>query len=195
MKNKMAQYWSFKILGLPAAVALLTKVIGIALWEKLVSFFWSFNFAKCGKGLVVQAGSQIRQPRNIFIGDKVAIGREVSIFSEFFDSELTVGENVQFNRRCEIDFSGGLIVGKNVVVSEAAVIMSHDHGFNPRSKPVKKEKIIGDDVWVGAKAIVLPQAQNIGQGAIIAAGAVVTKDVPSKVVVAGNPAKVIKQLP
>lgn len=194
MKNKIAQYWSFNILGLPAALALIAKVVFLSFSEKLVSFFWSFNFAKCGKGLVVQMGSQIRQPKNIFLGDKVSIGRGVSIFSEFSDSVLNAGANVQFNRHCEIDFSGGLVLGDNVVVSEAAVIMSHDHGFNPRSKPAKKKKTIGADVWVGARAIILPQAQNIGQGAIIAAGSVVTKDVPSNVVVAGNPAKVIKQL-
>jgi len=74
----------------------------------------------------------------------------------------------------------------------------HPYLYNTRLGMVKKESIvrthctIEDDVWVGHAAIILPNVKIIGRGAVIAAGAVVTKDVPRYAVVGGNPAKIIK---
>lgn len=194
MKNKIGQYWNFKLLGIIVAVALVLKVSVLSVWEKIISFFWKFNFASSGKNLIIQSGSKIRQPRNIQLGDNVSIGRKVNLFSEFYDSKLIIQSGSQINFGVELDFSGGLNVGKNVMISEHAVIMSHDHGLDPHSKPLKKEKIIGDNVWIGARSIVLPQAQVIGNNSIIAAGSIVTKNVPDNVIVAGNPAIIIRQL-
>ncbi|MBN2604074.1 MAG: CatB-related O-acetyltransferase [Candidatus Thermoplasmatota archaeon] len=56
----------------------------------------------------------------------------------------------------------------------------------------RHEVIIGDDVWIGANVVILPSVKNIGTGAILGAGSIVTKDVPAFAVVVGNPAKVIK---
>lgn len=66
------------------------------------------------------------------------------------------------------------------------------YGFVERSKITPQTKQIGNDVWVGSRAIILPGCHKIGDGAVIGAGAVVTKDVPDFAMVAGNPAKVIK---
>ncbi|MEY4750081.1 MAG: hypothetical protein RIQ60_2295 [Pseudomonadota bacterium] len=77
-------------------------------------------------------------------------------------------------------------------------ISSHPYLYNPSLGIVGEEKIerrqckIEDDVWVGHAAIILPSVKVVGRGAIIAAGAVVTKDVPPYAIVAGNPAKVIR---
>jgi acetyltransferase-like isoleucine patch superfamily enzyme len=74
----------------------------------------------------------------------------------------------------------------------------HPFFYNPKLRYVKEEKIvrrhieIGHDVWVGRNAIITPSVTNIGNGAVIGAGAVVTKDVPDFAVVVGNPARVIK---
>ena len=194
MRNKLGQYWNFKLFGTIVAIALISKVSVLCVWEKIISFFWKFNFASSGKNLIVQSGAKIRQPRNIQLGDNVSIGRKVDIFSEFHDSKLIIKSGSQINIGVEIDFSGGLNVGENVVISEHAVIMSHDHGLDPHSKPFKKEKIIGNNVWIGARSIVLPQAQIIGKNSIVAAGSIVTKDVPENVIVAGNPAIIIRHL-
>lgn len=74
----------------------------------------------------------------------------------------------------------------------------HPYFYNPYYHYVQDEKIsrseieIGNDVWVGQNALILPSVRRIGDGAVIGAGAVVTKDVPDFAVVAGNPAKVVK---
>tara|TARA_B100001059_G_C17818809_1_gene576950 strand:- start:1879 stop:2466 length:588 start_codon:yes stop_codon:yes gene_type:complete len=195
MKNKLGQYWNFCTFGSIAAIGILVQVTLKSTWEKMLSFFWQYNFAECGRKLTLQVGCEIRQPRNISLGNNISFGRNVTIFTEFSDSKLILMSNTQINRHCEIDFSGGLTIGENVVLSESVIIMSHDHGFDPHSKPNKREKSIGNNVWIGARAILLPQAQVIGKGSIVAAGSVVTKNVPEKVVVAGNPAKIIKHLP
>lgn len=74
----------------------------------------------------------------------------------------------------------------------------HPFFYNPKLGYVEDEKItrrwieIGHDVWVGRNALIMPSVKSIGNGAVIGAGAVVTKDVPDFAVVAGNPAKIIK---
>ena len=173
---------------------ILLKVVLITIYEKLSSFFWKFNLGECGRNTVIQKGVSIRCPKNIHIGNNVSIGRHVNIFSEFMDSHLIILDKSQINKSVELDFSGGLTIGENVVISEFASIMTHNHGLDPKSKPVKSPKNIKDNVWIGAKAIILPQAKFIGENSIVAAGAVVTKDIPANCIVAGNPATIIKNI-
>lgn len=164
----------------------------ITIYEKISSYFWKYNLGECGINLVIQKGTSIRYPGNVILGDNVSVGRKVQIVTEFSDSRLQIGNNSQINKGVEIDYSGDLIIGDNVVVSELTNIMSHDHGLDPKSQPIKKSKIIKDKVWIGAHVIILPQVQIIGENSIIAAGSIVTKNVPSNCIVGGNPAKIIK---
>ena len=170
------------------------KVTYVSFYERISSVFWRLNLGKSGDGVLIQKGAVIRYPKNITFGNNVSIGRDVNIFTEFDNSLLKIGSDSQINKGVELDYSGDLIIENNVVVSEYVSIMSHDHGLEPKSKPNKRSKLISANVWIGARSIILPQVRSIGEGAIIAAGAVVTKDVPEKVIVAGNPAKVIKNI-
>lgn len=107
-------------------------------------------------------------------------------------SELHLGAHVL------IDLSGGVAIGDRVTFSEGAKLFTHIHPVDGASIDWRKNSItfkeisIGDDVWIGSSAIILPTVGNIGQGAIVAAGAVVTKDVPPFAIVSGVPAKVIR---
>jgi len=108
--------------------------------------------------------------------------------------KLFIGENVATGRGSSIDTSANVVLEDNVVLSEDVMILTHDHPpgdvRNIRISPL----IIRRDSFVGARAIILESVQEIGQGSYIAAGAVVTKDVPSNVVVGGVPAKIIKDI-
>lgn len=194
MKNKLSQYWNFKPLGIVMFLTVLTKVSFIAIYEKLSSAFWRYNLGESGSKLLVQKGTVIRFSKNISVGNNVSIGRYVNVFTEFSDSRLSIGNNSQINKNVELDFSGDLVIGDNVVISENSTIMSHDHGLDPKSKPVKVKKTIGSNVWIGARTIVLSQVKIIGENSIIASGSVVTKDVRANVIVGGNPAKIIREL-
>ncbi|WP_339903145.1 acyltransferase [uncultured Cyclobacterium sp.] len=194
MKSKFIKYWNLEPLGLIKFLSVFIRVLYVSVYEKISSFFWKFNLGKVGINLIVQKGVSIRYPRNLILGDNVSLGREVSIFSEFPESELTIGNNSQVNKWVQLDFSGNLTIGDSVVISEHVNIMSHDHGLNPFSKPNKLSKVISNGVWIGANAIILPHVQFIGENSIIAAGSIVTKNVDSNTIVGGNPAKVLRNI-
>jgi len=114
------------------------------------------------------------------------------------NSDHKIGEGLHVGFGALIDLSGGIIIGDRVTVSEGAKIFTHSHAVDNcpqdwRLAPVKFSSLtIGDDVWVGANAIILSSVRAIGAGAIIASGAVVTKDVPPLAVVAGVPAAIVR---
>lgn len=125
----------------------------------------------------------------------VRIPWTVSLWSPNHD--ITLGDRVQFGPYCDVQC--GLEVGDSVLFApHVAIVGRNDHQIDlpdtliwdsPRGEDKKVR--IGSDCWVGYGAIIL-SGVTIGDGAVVAAGSVVTKDVPSKAVVAGCPAKVVR---
>lgn len=108
---------------------------------------------------------------------------------------IAVGENVFINACCNFQDQGGITIGDGSLIGHKAVLATLNHGFAPedRGSLYPSPIIIGKNVWVGASVTILPGV-TIGDNAIIAAGAVVTKDVAANTVVAGVPATVIRTL-
>ena len=106
---------------------------------------------------------------------------------------ITVGKNVFINSGCCFQDQGGITIGDGALIGHQVVLATLNHDLNPeRRKSMKAAPIvIGKNVWIGAHATVLAGV-CIGDNAVIAAGAVVTKDVPPLTVVAGIPAKTVK---
>ncbi len=102
-----------------------------------------------------------------------------------------IGSQSQIDRDSILDFSGNLTIEERVVISEAVIIYTHSHGHNPKSEAQKTPLVIADDAWIGSRAIISEGAGRIGRGAIVAAGAVVTKEVGDWKIVGGAPARVI----
>ncbi len=108
---------------------------------------------------------------------------------------ITVGKRVFINEGCCFQDQGGIEIGDDCLIGQQVVIATLNHDLNPARrkdmfpKPVK----IGKNVWVGAHATILPGV-TIGDCAVIAAGAVVTKDVAPNTVVAGVPARKVKDI-
>lgn len=126
---------------------------------------------------------------------KFTIGEGSSIFMNCrFDctGSLSIGKDSVINGFCRIDTRGGVTIGSNVSISEEVIILTADHNEDLLGIIDRKKKVtIGDYVWIGTRAMILPGV-TIGTGAVIAAGAVVTKDVEPLAVVAGVPAKLLK---
>jgi maltose O-acetyltransferase len=132
--------------------------------------------------------------RKVFpsMGDKVMI--ESNVF--FGDGrDIEVGNHVQINEDCWIR---NVKIGNYVMIAPKVMILNYGHITDTTEVPMilqgtrrYKQTIIEDDVWVGARSIILPGI-HIGEGAIVGAGAVVTKDVEPYSVMAGNPARLIK---
>ena len=103
---------------------------------------------------------------------------------------LEIGDNTYLNGG-SIDCSEGIYIGNDCAIADGVQIMDNSwHAVNGASQ--KQEVRIGNKVWIATNALIMPGV-TIGDGAIIAAGAVVTKDVPARCMVAGVPAKVIKE--
>lgn len=162
--------------------------------SKFNTIYAILSFKSVGKRCSVGAGFYTSHPWLITFSDEVSVQEYVTFSSEFSDGVAKIGHGVQINSNVKVDHSGGISIGNNTLISEGVVIYTHDHGLDPRSRPTKIPKHVGDDCWIGAGAYILHGCANIGRGSIIASCAVVTKDVPEYTVVAGNPARVIKNL-
>lgn len=110
-------------------------------------------------------------------------------------NDIEIGNNSGIGVNCEI--RGPLKIGNDVMMGPEVKIITNSHVFSSVEKPmrlqgnVKRGIEIGDDVWIGARVIILPGVK-VGSGSILAAGAVVTKDVPPFAIVGGVPAKILK---
>lgn len=130
-------------------------------------------FRKFGHGSMIDYRCYIRYPWRVSLGDNVAINRGCELYPS-----MQTGQGV-------IVFEDYAVLGPGVVVFAAG----HDYSsldLPDTSAPV----VIGRHAWIGGRSIILPGV-NIGEGAVIGAGSVVTKDIPSYSVAVGNPAKVI----
>ena len=133
----------------------------------------------------------IMNPANISSTGQVLFGDNVRLISEFNDSSLQIGADVEFGSNSRIDFSGGLKIDNSVHISSDVFVYTHSHGLEPRSKASKKFLEIDKSVWIGSRCTIMDSVDHIGEGAVIGTGSVLTKDVQPNEIWAGNPAKKI----
>jgi maltose O-acetyltransferase len=108
---------------------------------------------------------------------------------------VRIGANSRINRACTLDVRNGLQIGENVSVSAETLLLStSDRVDGGRSREDHKPIVIEDHVWIGMRAIVMPGV-TIGRGAVVGAGAIVTRDVPELTIVFGNPARPVGTRP
>ncbi|WP_454193273.1 DapH/DapD/GlmU-related protein [Paenibacillus sp. Marseille-Q7038] len=112
-----------------------------------------------------------------------------------FGKNITVGKNVFFNTGCSFQDRGGIRIGDGSLIGMNVTIATLNHGLSIETRNVTYSSpvVIGENVWIGSSATILPGV-TVGDNAVVAAGAVVTKDVPANTVVAGVPAKAIKKI-
>lgn len=129
---------------------------------------------RCGKRLQAQRPFVILGPRQVEIGDDVSFGAYLHIWG-----------------------MGGVTIGNRVMIGPHVAITSLTHDYTApvmRNTSIAMPVIIEDDVWIGAHCTILP-GLRIGHGAVIGAGAVVTRDVPPEAIFAGVPARFVKFRP
>jgi maltose O-acetyltransferase len=124
------------------------------------------------------------------------IGPDSNIFMHCtFDSarDFTIGHHSVINAKCRVDARGQITIRDYVSISQEVIILTADHDLDsPDFMGRNRAVVIDDFVWIGTRAVILPGV-HVGRGAVIAAGAVVTKDVLPYSVVAGVPAKVVRK--
>lgn len=123
----------------------------------------------------------------------IVVGNHTAIHMGCFVTgrHITVANHSVVNRKCYLDGRGSIKIGSNVSISPEVYILTTSHLANSSSFEAKRGEVrIEDYVWIGARAIILPNV-TLGEGCVVGAGAVVTKTVRPYEIVAGNPARVI----
>lgn len=105
---------------------------------------------------------------------------------------IAIGDHCVIDRDCVLDGRGDISIGNNVNISPEVMILTAYHDPDAEDfAGVEKPVVIEDYAWIATRALVLPGVK-VGYGAVVAAGAVVTKDVPPRAIVGGNPARMIR---
>ena len=176
---------------------------GLVLVGKNVSIRYA-HYLIAGKDLIIEDGAEINCLSNhgIVFGKRVTIGKNAiirpsNIYGGAIGAGLIVGDNSNIGPGAYIGCSGLITIGKNVMMSPGVSIYAENHNSSNTTIPMKDQGVtvqfvtIEDDCWIASNSIILAGV-TIGKGSVVAAGSVVTKDVPPYSVVAGAPATVIK---
>lgn len=149
-----------------------------------------------GRGAVIRRRTRI----DVFPFKRFDLGAQ-SVIEDFSTVNNGVGD-VVIGRRVLIGMGnviiGPVTIGNDVILAQHVVMSGLNHGYEDVTVPVRDQKVrtapidIGKDCWIGAN-VVITAGVSVGQHSVIAAGSVVTKNIPSFAVAAGNPARVIKQ--
>lgn len=138
-------------------------------------------------------------PETIELGRNVYVGHQ-AILKGYYKNRMVIGDETWIGQQCFFHSAGGLTIGHNVGIGPGVRIITSAHTEPPRDVPVLDAPVefkpvrIEDGADLGVGAIILPGVR-VGEGAIVGAGAVVTKDVPPFAIVAGNPARVLRERP
>lgn len=139
---------------------------------------------------------ELREIMGRLIGKQV--DRSFRMFPPFytdFGKNITIGKDVFINSGCHFQDQGGIKIGDGALIGHNVVLATINHDLNPKENRKNHYAAIkiGAHVWIGSNATVLPGV-TIGDYAVVAAGAVVTRDVPAMTVVGGVPARVLKTI-
>ncbi|MBB4402026.1 MULTISPECIES: acyltransferase [Rhizobium/Agrobacterium group] len=175
--------------------------LNILTWERKQEDIASLNHQTRLRGLERSANAVFGQ--GVYIADKAEVHTDRLLMGAqswiagyaIVRGDIELGENVSINPYACL--SGKVTIGNGVRIASHVSIVGFNHGFDDIETPIHRQPLtslgikIGDDVWIGANAVVL-DGVKIGRGAIIAAGAVVAKDIPAMAIAGGVPARVLR---
>ena len=171
---------------------------------RLRGLYFGWKVKSAGKYLTIGKNVIFRNPQCIEFGDNVHISNDavflplIKDFGKEYKPQIKIGNNVSIGIRNSFAAMDKIIIGNNVLFAGFVHITDHSHGYEDTNLPISKQEcfskgpvIIEDECWLGFDCEIL-SGVHIGKHSIVAARAVVTKDIPPFTIVAGNPAKIIK---
>lgn len=166
-------------------------------WYKERKFIEEYSNIKYDTTFSMRKKREKAYRRRYNIGEGLDLQYNVDINkNHYLEGELTIGSNCFIGKNVTIDYSGKLVIKNDVQITNGVIIETHKHtrhsDYTAKQEVIPTSLIIEDGVVIGCRAIIMPSCNYIGRHARIAAGAVVTKDVPDYAVVAGVPAIIIK---
>jgi acetyltransferase-like isoleucine patch superfamily enzyme len=180
----------FKLLNAGAKVAYVIRGSVVRLLIKAAG-------GACGPGLRIERGFRLRRGfhKGLSFGSNVYLGKNVTL-DVVVGARIVIGSNVTLTENIFISAAEQVTIGDHVLIGECTSIRDSNHGFADRSRPMAIQPMvpnpvaIGNDVWIGRGSAILTGI-TIGDGAIVAANAVVNRDVAPSSIVGGVPAKLI----
>lgn len=168
-------------------------------------WYWKNKLGAMGEHWTKASGVVIQNPQCIFFGCDVGIGKNtyfmpiVEHLGNKYSPKITVGDGTWIGMQNSFSAIHGITIGKNVLFAGYVHVTDHSHGYEDINMPISKQPLISkgpviieDECWLGFSCEIL-SGVHIGRHSIIAARAVVTKDVPPCSIVAGNPARIVKK--
>lgn len=159
-------------------------------------------YAREAQKITMEINTEYHEPEEIATLFSKLIGKPVGegfgLFPPFyadFGKNITIGKNVFINADCKFQDQGGIFIDDGALIGHGVVLATLNHDLDPEKRqqlhpaPIR----IGKHVWIGANATVT-QGVTIGDNSVVAAGAVVNKNVPANTIVGGVPAKIIKTI-
>lgn len=174
--------------------------------RKFVTGVYARRFKSLGKGTMLASPIRLINAQNIIIGRNSSIMKHCVVetcIDAVGQPLLTIGDNVSLGEYSHITCANRIVIGGNLLTGRFVLITDNGHGRSVAEEadipPLKRETfskgqvVIGNNVWIGDKATILPGV-TIGDGVIIGANSVVARDVPANSIAVGNPAKVVKTI-
>lgn len=158
---------------------------------------WRLLGANLEPKCLLGAGSRLEYPWRIWVGTRCVLQDDVWLRVGCPGAELRIGEYTFIGRGAEIEVTQSVIIGRGCLIAPNVFITDHNHRTQPGEMMFTQPSVIapvtiGGDVWIGAHAVILCGV-TIGDGAVVAAGAVVNRDVGPGAIVGGVPARFIRQ--
>ncbi|KPQ29104.1 MAG: Acetyltransferase (isoleucine patch superfamily) [Marinobacter excellens HL-55] len=163
--------------------------------KSVLIFFWDF-FSRFSQFPFIGIRYVILKCLCGSVGKNVRVGTNVRILNWH---KLNIGDNVSIHDNCYFDAYGGLIIGSNISIAHNSSILTSNHTWINSDTPIKYNAVelgrvtIFDDVWIGCGARIL-SGVTVKSRSVVAAGAVVTDEFESNVVIGGVPARVLKRI-
>lgn len=172
----------------------------LKVFKRYLKVFWQKYRIYRKFGLILPQGCVFNAPENIKLSKPFSLAENCMILAQDKGSEIVAGRDLRLNANVTLnaDCQGKIILGENVLMGPGVVLRASNHRFANKEQPINSQGhdsgtiTIEDDVWLGANVVVLPNV-TIGRGSVIAAGAVVSKDVAAYTIAGGVPAKKIKE--
>ena len=173
--------------------------------NRLRYFFLRSRLGSYNQYFRIEKNVTILNPKCIHLGNNVGIGTETFLgpvtddHGHTYNPTIVIGEGTWVGKHCSIAAIDRVEIGKHVLFAGYVHITDHSHGYEDITMPISPQPLISkgpviieDDCWLGFSCEIL-SGVHIGKHSIVAARSVVTKDVPPYSIVAGNPAKIVKQ--
>ena len=173
-------------------------------WKSKTLIYYRPQFASIGAGSSVKKPVLIRNPKGITLGSNTFISDgarlEVVDRAGLTPGRLTIGSNVRIEQMVHIVCCDTVTIGDNVTITPGCVIVDTSHPTDVSAEHradtvdgAPSHVVIGDNVFLGARTIVLPNV-TIGANSVVGAGSVVTKDIPPNSIANGVPARIVRTI-